>query len=113
MPDPAPFHTYRTVLYPGAWTYVWSINGNLDPGAWRLVGNQTYTPTQLDLGLRSLNFYDSAYHHALRIPTDIPNGQYSLRTGGPPGINVTIENAPDANTPNLVVPDGTDDQSMA
>jgi hypothetical protein len=64
---------YRPVLYPGAWTYVWSIEGDLVPEGWLLVGpGGSYQPTQLSLGLRSLSTYDNGYHHALRIPASIP-----------------------------------------
>src|SRR5438067_5143792 len=75
--------TYRPVLYPGAWNYVWSRSVNLVPAGWTLVsGAQVYQPTQLSLGLRSLSSYDNAYHHALRIPTNIPNGTYDLQLLG-------------------------------
>jgi hypothetical protein len=104
-------HIYRQILYPGAWTYVWSRDGNLNPDGWIMVGpGGRFQPTQISLGLRALSYYDSAYHHALRIPAPIPTGTYDLEMDQQyTGLGLIIEDVPDTSTPYPVQPSVTSD----
>jgi hypothetical protein len=99
---------WRTTLYPGAWTYVWSRQGDtqpLDPGAWVLARQQvpppipTYSLPAISLGLRSLQPWDQNFHHALRVPNNVPPGSYLLGNPGVfPPLDVTMQGLPDTTT---------------
>jgi hypothetical protein len=102
----------RNFVYPGSWVYVWSRQGGLDPNQWYLAQTETSAPfplPPLSLGLRSLEPWDEHFHHALRIPDDVPPGKYQLYQGGvTTGVDMTVDNAPDMSTGTVIDPSVSD-----
>jgi hypothetical protein len=102
----------RNFVYPGSWVYVWSRQGGLDPNQWYVAQTETSAPfplPPLSLGLRSLEPWDEHFHHALRIPGDVPPGKYQLyQSGVTTGIDMTVDNAPDMSTGTVIDPSVSD-----
>src|SRR5947208_202619 len=90
---------FRTTVNPGDWTYVWRNNywkdePILDPNAWSLGATNIPIGT-VSLTLRSLQYWDAWYHQALRIPTGVSPGVYTLNQKGvATAVSVTVPTAP-------------------